>query len=258
MTNPQALNRFSYVGNNPIRLTDPSGHKCVGDLGECLDDNGKPINGANNRPDKPLTKKGEDMKNLYKRWKKTFGDITEQQFFGWMMYFEMSGLQNNKFIYNDQIYTVRDMMVEIVARQLWADASGETGGHAPYCTSSNCVNGLFNFLGEYAEVAIKRLDDDPLNKYDYPPGYQKDNGNGTYTMLHGNLLADAGAFAHDVLNPNPEWKTYGDNSPYHWGNWDGNWHGPAGSNDPQGVIYSKGTFVLTTQAQDNCHLDGRC
>jgi len=27
--NPQSLNRYSYVGNNAINATDPSGHKCL-------------------------------------------------------------------------------------------------------------------------------------------------------------------------------------------------------------------------------------
>jgi hypothetical protein len=28
-TNPQSLNRYSYVVNNPLRYTDPTGHRCV-------------------------------------------------------------------------------------------------------------------------------------------------------------------------------------------------------------------------------------
>jgi hypothetical protein len=38
--NPQAWNRYSYVGNRPINATDPSGHKCVGEPDECLKDDG--------------------------------------------------------------------------------------------------------------------------------------------------------------------------------------------------------------------------
>jgi hypothetical protein len=45
-TNPQALNRYSYVLNNPVKLTDPTGHKCVGEAKECEDEDGRPINGA--------------------------------------------------------------------------------------------------------------------------------------------------------------------------------------------------------------------
>ncbi len=37
--NPQSLNRYSYVLNNPIMYTDPSGHGCVGnnDDGDCVE-----------------------------------------------------------------------------------------------------------------------------------------------------------------------------------------------------------------------------
>jgi hypothetical protein len=43
---PQGLNRYAYVLNNPINANDPSGHKCVGEPEECLDDDGTPINGS--------------------------------------------------------------------------------------------------------------------------------------------------------------------------------------------------------------------
>lgn len=39
VTNPQSLNRYSYVLNNPSRYTDPTGHRvddgCGGDSGGC-------------------------------------------------------------------------------------------------------------------------------------------------------------------------------------------------------------------------------
>ena len=47
--NPQAFNRYSYVLNNPIRYTDPSGHICVSaGPGDCLNSAGNPINGSGN------------------------------------------------------------------------------------------------------------------------------------------------------------------------------------------------------------------
>jgi hypothetical protein len=39
-TNPQSLNRYSYVLNNPLRYTDPSGHmQCEEYQGACLSEN---------------------------------------------------------------------------------------------------------------------------------------------------------------------------------------------------------------------------
>ena len=38
-TNPQSLNRYSYVTNNPLRYTDPTGHKACDEsdgLGNCM------------------------------------------------------------------------------------------------------------------------------------------------------------------------------------------------------------------------------
>jgi len=45
--NPQSLNRMSYVTNNPLRYTDPTGHKACGD-GEAHDCDGYLNNPSNN------------------------------------------------------------------------------------------------------------------------------------------------------------------------------------------------------------------
>ncbi len=40
MDSPQSWNRFSYVNNNPVRFSDPTGHYCVGDDEDCIDGGG--------------------------------------------------------------------------------------------------------------------------------------------------------------------------------------------------------------------------
>ncbi|MBN1922452.1 MAG: hypothetical protein JW892_14490 [Anaerolineae bacterium] len=43
--NPQSLNRYSYTLGNPLRYTDPSGHR---ECGEFCDDNEKYLPGSTN------------------------------------------------------------------------------------------------------------------------------------------------------------------------------------------------------------------
>ncbi len=55
-SNPQSLNRYSYVMNNPLRYNDPSGHRACGD-GEDADCNGhKQDPNKNPHPYTPKTK----------------------------------------------------------------------------------------------------------------------------------------------------------------------------------------------------------
>ena len=63
-TNPLDLNRYSYVLNNPIKLTDPTGHKCVGKEGECEGENGKKGQGFGVKTPKPKKKGTGDCRGF--------------------------------------------------------------------------------------------------------------------------------------------------------------------------------------------------
>ncbi len=61
--NPQNLNRFSYVNNNPLRYTDPTGHRACDDFdstGKCVTAPGGGGSGFGGVP-KPKKKPGKDL-----------------------------------------------------------------------------------------------------------------------------------------------------------------------------------------------------
>jgi len=192
-----------------------------------------------------LSNGGKEIYKLYETWKDVYGDLTEQEFFGWMMAYEMNGLQRNKFSLNAKPVTVLSVIKDVVARQLFGD-SLKSGGHMPYCYSSECTNGLFNFLANYAQVARDRTGDSLPNPLDYPVGYQQDN---PVMLLRDELLADSASFTHDVLNASPSSKTYGDDLPYHWGNADWVAMRSFGTTHFSGLVYQNGNFLIFTANQ---------
>ena len=70
----QGFDRYAYVNNSPVNFVDPSGHKCVGQQLECVDDIGTPINGSKEYKDDPVQLtirgkrgNGQQMKDVYER-----------------------------------------------------------------------------------------------------------------------------------------------------------------------------------------------
>jgi Rhs family protein len=57
--------RYAYAANNPVRNTDPSGHKCVGDPEECKNEKGKDVNGSGNSFSPPPTNPSESEMTEY-------------------------------------------------------------------------------------------------------------------------------------------------------------------------------------------------
>ncbi len=204
---PLDWDRYLFVRGNPLTYIDPSGHDptctLATDDGYCVQWSDK-IQRHNPGVTTPLMEEGKKIKALFYRWRETFGQLSIKQFFGWMMSFEMNGLQDISTTLDGVSTTVLELMIEVVARQLWSDAT-QAGGHAPYCQNSSCTNGLFNFLGKYTQVARKRANAASINPLDYPTGYQDPNGP-PYEMYHEKLLRDSEAFTRAVLNPKPEWK----------------------------------------------------
>jgi hypothetical protein len=76
--NPQSFNRYSYVINNPIRYSDPSGHMLTcGELGACggSSNSGSPSNDGNDDDDDDETLENDDIIDLL--------DLDIDEFFDW-------------------------------------------------------------------------------------------------------------------------------------------------------------------------------
>ncbi len=125
--NPQNLNRYSYVMNNPLRYIDPSGHKCVSaGPGDCLNDNGRPINGAggltpkkkkpgNDGGDKPGC--GIDGTGAYgfHCTKKDIDGVTLQQRLDWFKWLTNNMNENIRPDASDWFKNIRTVLAGFVA-----------------------------------------------------------------------------------------------------------------------------------------------
>lgn len=194
-----------------------SGHKCVGDVGECTDEDGNPINGAGTDP-VSLTHVGNKMHDLFSYyaskpdgpWNSNGGAFTPADFLAWMLMIECKG-NVNCLKYSMQAWSA----------QLWGtgiDAQGNVS-HQPYCPSSPCANGVFNFLGVYSESAMKRYNALIFKNYntvEQLPANYSNYGNAGYTVQN---------IGNDVV-VNPLWMVFNNDVPVHTGNYIPNVFGP--------------------------------
>ncbi len=259
IANPQTLNRYSYVANNPLKYTDPTGHKCNPDDG-CETPHGDK---GGSVPEPDLTKDGESfcksptqcysgegMQDLFNYYLQTPGwwnnngtsAFTIEMFLGMMLMYELG-----------EGVSGEDWLIMAATLQIWGDSTA-AGGHGPYCYST-CQNGVFNFLAAYVQSAHKRYDllikgIDPttgLPKDNYDP--DKDRpvfpGPGPYSKeaFSKYFSEKAASIGSQVLNPNQEDTVYTQDKPYHWGNYT-----KVGNAQP---YFSFGSFHVFSTAQHN-------
>jgi len=159
--NPQALNRYAYVFNNPLKYVDPSGHDpCTGIPGTYMPDCG--VNDDETSPDPVILTRGNPQKKIKQRpyggvevkalfdmmmgatsgWWHTGGSFNLETFVGLMIMHEAAGQAE-----------FATWIATAVAQQLYVG-----GNRPPYCPSGTCVNGLFNFLAAYSESVHRLID----------------------------------------------------------------------------------------------------
>jgi len=215
---PATLNSYLYVLGNPTNYTDPSGHRPCDDVdenGQCITESGWNITppqpnltpaGSSFAHDPPYG--GVEVKALYEMmvaetsgWCYSTGEFTLETFFGLMLVHEAAGSAE----YAPQI-------ARAAAQQLYVG-----GNRDPYCPSSLCVQGAFNFLAAYSE-SVQRLVDTfvrgstPITKY---------NGYGQFALkgevIIQQKLKEATAWGNQALHPaSLIYDRY--NAPTDWGN----------------------------------------
>jgi hypothetical protein len=241
--NPQSLNHFSFVRNNPLRYTDPTGHLETGPCGafgqECGSSGSSNGSSADNdnhhssvqNPDplelsqsdpQPLidyslhTRFGDDAREyvyffIYYRehlppeWGP--GEFTIEEFLGLIMLYERYGA-----------IQLEGYLVQAVRNQLWTGDDFTTANWGgPYCTASPCFNGVLNFLARYSQSAHTRFDRYKAGTLVITlPGEQGALDNDIFTS---NVRERARELGRQAMMP-PSTNVLDHNLPYHFGNWD--------------------------------------
>jgi RHS repeat-associated protein len=212
----QGLDRYAYVFNNPLNLVDPSGHnpECGPDGVWCDDDPGNdndyPSMPGSYQPDVSLTRGGRVVYNLYKEYRNTpgwwngygeaaFGLI---EFLGLFAYIE-AGWNSGE---------IGELVAAMIAQNLFV------GGNNPAaCTTTQCVNGVFNFIGAYTDASDGVGGDGLFTKSDGTggPNYVEGQVGRYYAEEYREKISRLGKIA---INPNSIFSIDRFNAPSNWGN----------------------------------------
>jgi hypothetical protein len=186
--------------NNPVRYTDPSGHRIIDPDGY----DGTHAGLVDDRDDK-LTNAGKKMYKMYGElnskagwWNDNQpGGMTVEEFLGLWTLWERGG---NPGLQSD--------LTEAVKNQLWMDDENQLNRPA-YCRGRTCMRGLFNFMGEYGgghNAARYTGNAQPQLVID----------EGEYTLA--DLMAKAGPLGQELSMYDPTRISYNPNVPFGWGN----------------------------------------
>lgn len=134
-------------------------------------------------------------------WWYTNGEFTPADFLALMLVSE-AGKSDTEFL---------NAITTASSSQLW----GSSAEHQPYCTTSDCEAGIFNFIGAYMQSASRRYNEIVLNEN----GNQESVINIDKTMAENFARngIDLRKIATDTIY-NPVSKTYNNDTPVHWGN----------------------------------------
>jgi hypothetical protein len=134
-------------------------------------------------------------------WWYTNGEFTPADFLALMLISE-AGSGDTEFL---------NAITAASSSQLW----GSSNEHQPYCTTSDCEAGIFNFIGAYMQSASRRYNEIVLNEN----GNQESvvNVDKTTAENFARNGIDLRKIANDTIY-NPVSKTYDNDTPVHWGN----------------------------------------
>jgi RHS repeat-associated protein len=207
--NPQALNRYAYVFNNPLKYLDPSGHDPCGGPGVHVPDCG--VEGWGLKPGKtkpsspassvPLTPKGAQMLALCQAY--YGGSCNTQDFLARGLTPEFKTIVFRR---GDPTASSRvELLAHATTHAVYMKCRHENGGRS---CSGLSTNAILNWMGGYSQTSYNM--------------YRKWATGSSLTDAVPQLIHPiAQQVAASVLNPlDPEWTkaAYIDSEPGSWGN----------------------------------------